>query len=233
MEGVDEINKSGHSSLPSSDGNLRTPSQTAGTRKISAVKRRSSLFSMARMSFVRSGGQRGASLETLRGTTGGDFEANAEVERGTGASIGCCCFGSAGLDKNVIVFIKGPFCFVYKDDKAAAPKYAISLSQMKSSVKEPTHGKFPVTLGTLLGDVDYEIFFADQETANLFSHVVSEQASASETEAIRKRLGHEHLLHKRASVRYAETIAMKKINDQPDAPVTTVELMDTVQMEAF
>ena len=86
----------------------------------------------------------------------------------------------------MIVFIKGPFCFVYKDDKAAAPKYAISLSQMKSSVKEPTHGKFPVTLGTLLGDVDYEIFFADQETAILFSHVVSQQASASETEAIRE-----------------------------------------------
>lgn len=31
-----------------------------------------------------------------------------------------------------------------------------------------------------------------------------------------QRLGHENLLTKRASVRYAEKVAMKKIDDQPE-----------------
>lgn len=54
------------------------------------------------MSFVRSGGQRGASMETLRGTNGADFEAKAgKVERGNGTSVGCGCFGSAGSVRNI------------------------------------------------------------------------------------------------------------------------------------
>jgi hypothetical protein len=49
------------------------------------------------MSFVRSGGQRGASVETLRGTTGADFEAIAsEVDRGSGSGVDCACFGDSG-----------------------------------------------------------------------------------------------------------------------------------------
>lgn len=73
------------------------PSLLGTSRKVSAMKRKSSLFNRARMSFVRSGGQRGASMETLRGTNGADFEAKAgKVERGNGTSVGCGCFGSAG-----------------------------------------------------------------------------------------------------------------------------------------
>ena len=112
-------------------------------------------------------------------------------------------------ENDVIILIKGPFCFVYSDDKAPAPKFAISLSNLKASVQESSHGNFPVSLQTLLGDVEYQIFFAEKEMADLFSRVVGEQASAGETELIKKRLGHEHLLSKRASVRYAESIDRK------------------------
>jgi hypothetical protein len=134
-------------------------------------------------------------------------------------------------DKNVVILIKGPFCFVYKGVSDAAPKYAISLSFMKSSVREPSHGRFPVTLETTLGDVEYELFFADKDTADLFARVVGQQASASESETIRKRLGHEHLLTKRASVRYAEGIAIKKVADQPETQMAANELINTVPMQ--
>lgn len=136
-------------------------------------------------------------------------------------------------ENDVIILIKGPFCFVYSDDKAPAPKFAISLSNLKASVQESSHGNFPVSLQTLLGDVEYQIFFAEKEMADLFSRVVGEQASAGETELIKKRLGHEHLLSKRASVRYAESIAMKKVGDQPSAPVTSNDLMDVNPIQVF
>ena len=78
-------------------GDEPIPTLPGTSRKVGATKRKSSLFHRARMSFVRSGGQRGASMETLRGTNGADFEGKAEkVERGNGTSIGCGCFGSAG-----------------------------------------------------------------------------------------------------------------------------------------
>lgn len=129
--------------------------------------------------------------------------------------------------------IKGPFCFVYSDDKAPAPKFAISLSNLKASVQQPSHGHFPVTLQTLLGDVEYQILFSEKVTAELFSQVVCEQASAGETEMIKKRLGHEHLLSKRASVRYAESIAMKKVGDQPCTPVTGNDLISVNPVPVF
>jgi hypothetical protein len=58
-------------------------------------RKKSRLLSMARQSFVKSGGQRGASVETLRGTHGADFENKAVVKRGGGEGVLCGCFGSS------------------------------------------------------------------------------------------------------------------------------------------
>jgi hypothetical protein len=90
---MEATNRSG----ASSDDILRTPSKVSIAPGVAPTKRRSSLINRARMSFVRSGGQRGASVETLRGTTGADFEAIAsEVDRGSGSGVDCACFGDSG-----------------------------------------------------------------------------------------------------------------------------------------
>jgi hypothetical protein len=46
----------------------------------------------------RSGGQRGATLEELRGTSGADFEGKCDIERGHSAASAsvCFCFGGVG-----------------------------------------------------------------------------------------------------------------------------------------
>jgi hypothetical protein len=86
--------------------------------------------------------------------------------------------------KEKFILIKGPFCFVFDNDKGQAPRYAISfsLSHLKAQIK----GETSVTLQTSLGDVDYEFFFNDASTAVTFQGVVSNQAAAGETEEIRK-----------------------------------------------
>lgn len=56
-------------------------------------------MTMARQSFVRSGGERGASVETLRGS-GADFEGKAIVKRGDGDGVSCGCFGSSVRNEN-------------------------------------------------------------------------------------------------------------------------------------
>jgi hypothetical protein len=166
----------------------------------------------------RSSGERGADVETLRGTNGADFEGNATIKRGggSGGCGGCGCRGDAEEKKEYLVLIKGPFCFVFKSVEDLAPKYAISLAYMKPVVRDPSHGRSIVTLETTLGDLEYEMSFADETTAKAFKTAAGRQASAGEAEEVRKRLGHEHLLTKRASVRYAEAVATKKINDAPE-----------------
>lgn len=108
----------------SPEGNRRESEATAPTDASTDKRRRSSILTRARQSFVRyrvnrwsplcffqprasddslslwyrSGGNRGASVETLRGTHGADFEGNAIVKRGKGAGITCNCFGSSVSD---------------------------------------------------------------------------------------------------------------------------------------
>lgn len=187
------------------------------------------------MSFVRSGGKRGAALENLRGTKGANFEGKADVERVNDASTGICgCMGEGGgSDKNVIVLVKGPFAFIFVSETASSPKYAISLVNMKAVAKQSSRGTFPVTLETSLGDAEYGFSFADADTASSFVKAVEEESAAGKAELVRKRLGHEHLLNKRASIRYAESVAVKKVDDAPPAPVSTEEILAGVAAAAM
>lgn len=123
---------------------------------------------------------------------------------------------------------------MYVDENASAPKYAIGLQHMRPEVK-PAHtmGRYHVVLQDNLGDVQYEMSFETEENAKKFCSVVRRQAEKAETEQIRKRLGHEHLLNKRASVRYAQTIAEKKEKDQPEKPITTEEIIDNMPVTAM
>lgn len=187
------------------------------------------------MSFVRSRGTRGASVETLRGTTGADFEGNAQVVRGQSQGAFCGCWGGK-TDKLRFVLIKGPFCFVFTDEEAPSPKYAINLVHMRARAEEHSYGHTAVLLETSLGDVEYQFIFdisEDEDAPQRFVSVVSEQAVTAEAELVKKRLGHEHLLQKRSSVRYAETIATKKIKEQPEAPITATEVMESVPVPGY
>ena len=159
----------------------------------------------------------------MRGTTGADFEGTGRISRGGGVGLGCC-FGWGGDDshKERLIMIKGPFCFVYSDENAKAPKYAIGLQYMNGERKGSS-----VMVQTNFGDLQYEVHFSDDETAKKFTSTLRKQASSAQAEEVRKKLGHGGLLNKRASVRYAETVALQKVKDQPEKPISTTEVMDT------
>lgn len=174
--------------------------------------------------FYSSGGQRGATLQNLRGTRGADFEGIADIERGH--TPGCCVPTGRVLDKKVITLIKGPFLFVFKKETDKSPKYAVSLTNLVAVLESPAGKSYPTSLQTSLGDLEYELVFNDAEAASKFVEVANEQAAGGQAEIVRKRLGHEKLLTKRSSMRYAENIAVEKIKEQPDKPLTTGEIME-------
>jgi len=80
------------------------------------------------------------------------------------------------------LLIKGPYCFVFKDENAPAPKYAISLAHMVP--RESSKGQ--VALETSLGDQEYIVTFDDGQVAPEFVSVVKKQASVGEQETVRK-----------------------------------------------
>jgi hypothetical protein len=131
----------------------------------------------------RSGGERGADVESLRGTAGPDFEAEAIINRG--GPGGCGCLGGSSA-KEQLLLIKGPFIFVFGHESDKAPKYAISLAMMKAKSQKGTGGNYLVSLETTLGDVEYEISFKTEAIAKEFVEAVKKQASIGETEQIRK-----------------------------------------------
>ena len=69
-----------------------------------------------------------------------------------------------------LLLIKGPFCFVFKNEKDLAPKYAISLAHLKAKKQPSSEGisLTVVTLETGLGDVEYEVRFLQE---NIFLRI--------------------------------------------------------------
>ncbi|KAG7363980.1 hypothetical protein IV203_037182 [Nitzschia inconspicua] len=177
---------------------------------------RSSFFRLRSLSFRRSDGDRGADIDTLRGTHGPDFEGYAVINRGGG--FGCGCFGGSGKNKQEqILLIKGPYLFVFAKESDPSPKYAIELAHLKTVMQQSSSGGVQhMTIETSLGDVEWELAFQKQDIAKKFAHAFKQQAAVGEAEEIRKKLGHEDLLQKRSSVKYAETVAAKKCEDQPE-----------------
>jgi hypothetical protein len=195
-------------------------------------KRRSSLFTRARMSWVNSGGQRGASVEALRGTHGAEFEGYATVKRGSDRPL-CGCFDKS--DKKVLVMIKGSYIFVYKNEQSQAPMYAVSLAHLKAHRREEVMGYTTVDLETNLGDIEYEFTFHTAnkpDEAKTFARVVAKQAQKEETEEVQRRLGHPSS-SKPKSVLYAENIAKDKVKDQPEKPISAEEIMANMPMETY
>ena len=236
---VHDGNASSHSSRSSLKGTRRGSSRS--------LRRASSLFAAARASFYRSKGDRGASVETLRGSKGADFESYATVHRGDAEGLMdmfdiTTCFGCCGKKDGVyFLLIKGEYCFVFVSEDSASPKYAIELINRRAVVD--THESYTpriphpgasndttytsINLETSIGDIEYKFTFAnmDDTAATRFCNAIAVASSEAATEQTRKRLGHANLLDKRGSVRYANQLGEKKKKDQPEAPVTAGEVM--------
>lgn len=94
----------------------------------------------------------------------------------------------------VLVLIKGPFLFVFKNETSQSPKYAVPLAHLKATVKEEghglsTHGYTSVNLETALGDVEYVVTFhtaGNPVVATTFANVVTVQAATGEADEARK-----------------------------------------------
>jgi hypothetical protein len=179
----------------------------------------------------KKGGDGGSSVATLRGTKGADFENEGRINRGSDG-LGCGCLGGLSPeDKDRYILVKGPFIFVFTSETSDSPKYAIGLQNMGAKVKQVGAGsRGHVLLETNMGELEYELSFATQAIAQEFAMIVTEQSASAKSEAVRKRLGHEHLLNKRSSVRFAESVALKKVADQPDAPVSTQEILSNIPL---
>jgi len=177
---------------------------------------RSSFFRLKSLAFRKSGGETGADVNTLRGSHGPDFEGYATIKRAGGMGVSCGCFGGDDEKKEKIILIKGAYCFVFDKESDAAPKYAISLVHMKAKLQSPSHGMYHVTIEASLGDVDWELGFEQKPIAQQFVDAFRHRAAVGEADEVRKRLGHDKLAPKRGSVMYAENIAQKKLEDQPE-----------------
>mmetsp|Transcript_24405 Transcript_24405/g.39896 ORF Transcript_24405/g.39896 Transcript_24405/m.39896 type:complete len:109 (+) Transcript_24405:803-1129(+) len=87
---------------------------------------------------------------------------------------------------------------------------------MKTVMQPSSHGMHHMTIETSLGDKEWELSFEQENIAKQFADTFKQQAAVGEADEVRKRLGHEDLLEKRASVKYAEKVANKKTEDQPE-----------------
>ena len=122
-------------------------------------------------------------METLRGTHGPEFEAEAIIKRAGGT--GCSCFGGEDT-KERLILIKGPFIFVFSHESDKAPKYAVSLAHLRAKSTGSSGGMHVVQLETSLGDVEYEVSFKTQGIATEFASVVKKEAAAGEADEVRK-----------------------------------------------
>jgi len=201
-------------------GNKKLAPKKRSSRRRSSL--RASLLRLKSLAFRRSDGEIGADIKTLRGSHGPNFEGHATIKRGGGVSLSCGCFGRDADKKEKIILIKGAYCFIFAKESDPAPKYAISLAHVKAKMQSSSHGIFFVTIETSLGDVDWELGFQEKQIAQQFVDAFRQQAAVGEADEVRKRLGHGNLVNKRGSVVYAESVAQKKLEDQPEKKENTL-----------
>lgn len=136
----------------------------------------------------RSKGERGADIDTLRGNKGADFESEAFVTRGKPIGL-FSCFGFGRRSKKVYLLIKGPHIFVFANESASAPNYAIPLKHERVEVMDVKGDSQMVTLESSLGDVLYEFKFdlkENRELANNFGRVLEEQIAVGNVDEVKE-----------------------------------------------
>lgn len=179
------------------------------------VSLRGSLYRLKSLVFRKSDGEKGADIETLRGSHGAEYEGRAIIKRSGGVGVSCGCFGGDDESNEKIILIKGAYCFIFAAESDPTPKYAIALAYMKAKIQSPSHGTHKVTIETSLGDAEWELGFEEKQSAKKFVDVFQKQAVAGATNEARKRLGHDKP-NRRSSDVFAEKIAQKKMLEQPE-----------------
>jgi hypothetical protein len=137
---------------------------------------------------LRSGGERGADVQTIRGTRGAEFEGIAQVLRGESGMIECGCFGGKHENGEKLLLVKGTFCFVFYSHDDLAPKYAISLTELKAVVQDSGDDRAVVTLESSR-EVEYEMSFQDLTVAKAFRDAVAKQSALGRAEVAAKVRG--------------------------------------------
>ena len=153
----------------------------------------------------------------MRGNKGADFESEAFVTRGKPIGL-FSCFGFGRRSKKVYLLIKGPHIFVFANESASAPNYAIPLKHERVEVMDVKGDSQMVTLESSLGDVLYEFKFdlkENRELANNFGRVLEEQIAVGNVDEVKERLGHGRGNNSK-SLAYAKAIGDKKEKEQPE-----------------
>lgn len=109
-----------------------------------------------------------------------------------------------------------------------SPLYAVSLVNMTASQNSAV-----ALLRFSFGDIDYEFQFEDEERSKKFFAKAKALAEHGNAEEVRKKLGHEHLLNHTKSLMFAEKIALKKVEDQPEPYIAPLEALGAVNTAVF
>lgn len=177
--------------------------------------RRDTLFRKLSSKFNRSND---VDAMALRGIYGADFEGYAVVSRRANKRSLKFIGKNISAPKERFLFIKGPFCFVFKDELSPAPKYVIRLAYTRTRIatnNSASKGATTVMIEMTNEEVlEYELAFSIERYANSFVVMANRMALQGETEEIEEGLGHtRHLLHQSESVRYAARIATETMDN--------------------
>jgi hypothetical protein len=146
----------------------------------------------------------------LRGSIGADFENHGRISQDMGG-MDCGCFGGGEGNRERLILVKGPFCFVFVNEKSPSPKFVVALKEMQVHLKLPASLR-QVLMEPTFDGAEYELTFATETIAQEFVDAARVQHHAAATDCVRHRLGHDHLLDKTESYRYAEAVAHQALS---------------------
>jgi hypothetical protein len=127
--------------------------------------------------------------------------------------MNCGCFGRGEGNRLRLILVKGPFIFVFENEKCRSPRFVVALQDMRVQVKRPASSG-QVLLEPNLDGNEYELTFETEAIAEEFIDVVREQQYAAATDLVRHRLGHDHLNVRSSSVLYAEAVALETLAER-------------------
>jgi hypothetical protein len=135
----------------------------------------------------------------LRGSIGADFENHGRISQG----VDCGCFGGGERNRERLILAKGPFCFVFVNERSHRRLNSLLLYKICECRLNTQRAQD----GSNLDGAEYELTFATEAIAQEFVDAAQAQQYAAATDRVRHRLGHGHLLPKSSSVLYAEAVA--------------------------
>ena len=124
--------------------------------------------------------------------------------------MNCGCFGRGEGNCLRLILVKGPFIFVFENEKCRSPRFVVALQDMRVQVKRPASSG-QVLLEPNLEGAEYEFMFETEAIAEEFIDAVREQQYGSATDLVSHRLGHAHLHVRSPSFLYVEAVALKTL----------------------